>query len=158
MDNNDKSRFLKVLNGMAAMKSKQLSNEAILLWWAALKDKWDIDDFEDAAAILITECQFMPSPYEFEQLRKANQTSKHEAWAIALAHCEGGWRRNPSCGYPLIDQAIANLGGYQTIALKPQDQLSFIERRFADIYEDMSATNDVRAALPNLSTDTKLLD
>ena len=73
MDNKDKARFLKVLNGMAEIYSKQLSNEEILLWWAALKNKWEIDDFEDAAVKLISECQFMPSPYEFDQLRKANQ-------------------------------------------------------------------------------------
>ncbi len=105
MDNNDRPEFLRVLNGLAAIKRVDLTKEAYEIWWQSMKD-WPIDEFKEGARHLLKNCQFMPTPYDFEQLRKKGEVSAHEAWAMALRHAEGAWRQgvlgdaltDPSCG------------------------------------------------------------
>ena len=59
-------------------------------------------------------------------------------------------------GDALTDQVVAMLGGYSVIALTNGDKLGFVERRFIDAYNDLSDTNGVRKALPNLSERPRL--
>ena len=149
MDSSDRPQFLKVLNGLATIKSKDLTEEAYELWWRCLKD-WPIDGFKDAAGYLLLNCQFMPTPYDFEQLRKKGEVSAHEAWAMAMHHVEGAWRQGV-LGDALIDRVVAALGGYSVIALTHKDKLGFLERRFLDAYNDLLDTSVVREALPDLT-------
>ncbi len=119
-----------------------------------MKD-WPIDDFRDAAGYLLKNCQFMPAPYDFEQLRKKGEPSAHEAWSMALNHAEGAWRQGV-LGDALTDRVIAMLGGYSVIALTHKEKLGFLERRFLDAYNDLLDTGGVREALPNLTERTRL--
>lgn len=149
MDSNDRPEFVRVLNGLAAIKRVDLTTEAYELWWRAMKN-WPIDDFKDAASYLLNNCQFMPSPHDFEQLRKKGETSAHEAWSMALRHAAGGWRHG-LLGDVLIDRVVATLGGYSVIALTHKEKLGFLEHRFLDAYNDFSDTTVVREALPDLT-------
>ena len=149
MDSSDRTEFVRVLNGLAAIKRVDLTEDAYELWWQSMKS-WPIDGFKDAAGYLLKNCQFMPTPYDFEQLRKKNAPSAREAWATALAHAEGAWRKGV-LGDVLTDQVVETLGGYRLIALTNSDKLGFLERRFMDAYNDLSDTGGVREALPNLS-------
>ena len=92
MDNSDRPEFVRVLNGLAAIKRVDLTTDAYELWWNAMQGR-KIGDFKDAAGYLLKNCQFMPTPYDFEQLRKKGETSAHEAWSMALNHSEGAWRQ-----------------------------------------------------------------
>ncbi len=114
-----------------------------------MKD-WSIDGFKDAAGYLLKNCQFMPAPYDFEQLRKKGEPSAHEAWSMALNHAEGAWRQGV-LGDALTDRVIAMLGGYSVIALIHKEKLGFLERRFLDAYNDLLDTSVVREALPVLT-------
>ncbi len=149
MDSGDRPEFVQVLNGLAAIRRADLTKEAYELWWQSMKN-WSIDGFKDAAGYLLLNCQFMPTPYDFEQLRKKGEVSAREAWAMALHHADGAWRQGV-LGDALTDQVAATLGGYSVIALTHKDKLGFLERRFKDVYNDLLDTNGVRKALPNLT-------
>lgn len=149
MESSDKSAFVEVLAGLAAIWRVDLTKEVIQLWWRSMRD-WPIDDFKDAAGYLVRNCQFMPAPYDFEQLRKKGEKSAHEAWSLALIHAEGAWRYGV-LGDARIDQVVAMLGGYGVIALTSTYKLGFLERRFMDAYKDLSDSRGVREALPNLT-------
>ncbi len=149
MDSGDRPEFVRVLNGLAAIKRVDLTKDTYELWWQSLKD-WLINDFKDAAGYLLLNCQFMPTPYDFEQLRKKGEVSAHEAWAMAMHHVEGPWRQGV-LGDALIDRVVAALGGYSVIALTHKDKLGFLERRFLDTYNDLLDTSVARKALPDLT-------
>ena len=154
MDNNDRPEFVRVLNGLAAIKRVDLTKEAYELWWQSMKS-WPIDAFKDAAGYLLKNCQFMPAPYDFEQLRKKGESSAHEAWSMALVHAEGAWRQGV-LGDAMTDRVVAMLGGYRLIALSNKDKLGFFERRFLDAYNDLLDTGGVRKALPDLTEKTRI--
>ena len=111
---------------------------------------WPIDDFRDAAGYLIKNCQFMPAPYDFEQLRKKGDTTAHEAWSMALHHADGPWRKGV-LGDATTDRVVAMLGGYKVIALTNMDKLGYLEHRFKNAYKDLSSADGVRKALPDLT-------
>jgi len=154
VDSGDRPEFVRVLNGLAAIKRVDLTKDTYELWWQSMKD-WSIDDFRDAAGYLLLNCKFMPTPFDFEQLRKKGEVSAHEAWAIALQHADGAWR-NGVLGDALTDRVIAMLGGYRLIALTNSDKLGFLERRFMDAYNDLLDTSVVREALPDLTERTRI--
>ena len=154
MDSSDRPEFVRVLNGLAEIKRIDLTTDAYELWWQSMKN-WSLNDFKDAAGYLVLKCQFMPTPYDFEQLRKKGETSAHEAWAKALQHAEGAWRQGV-LGDALTDQVVATLGGYRLIALTNSDKLGFLEHRFLDAYNDLLDTNGVREALPDLIERTQI--
>ena len=149
MNSNDRPEFVRVLNGLAAIKRVDLTKDAYELWWQSMQS-WSIDDFKNSAGFLLTDCEFMPSPWNFEQLRKKGRTTATEAWSLALQHAEGGWRQGV-LGDTMIDQVVTMMGGYNVIALMATDKLGFLERRFKEMYSDLSDTNDMRAALPDLT-------
>lgn len=147
----DKPEFLRVLNGLASIKRVDLTPEALDLWWSAHAD-WEIEDFRAAASQLVKTCQFMPSPKDFEELRKAARPTSGEAWVKALDHASSGnYRVQGNMGEPLIDRVVRALGGYQVIAMCSDDKLGFLERRFCEHYESMSDAEDMREALPQIA-------
>lgn len=153
VDSSDRPEFVRVLNSLAAIRRVDVTKESYELWWQCLKD-WPIDDFKKAASYLLKNCQFMPTPYDFEQLRKKGEVSAHEAWAKAMNHAEGAWRQGV-LGDALTDRVIAMLGGYSVIAFTNKDKLGFLERRFLDAYNDLLDTNGARKALPDLMERTR---
>jgi len=154
VDSGDRPEFVRVLNGLAAIKRVDLTKDAYELWWQSMKD-WSIDGFKDAAGYLLKNCKFMPAPYDFEQLRKKGKPSAHEAWSMALQHADGAWKQGV-LGDALTDRVIAALGGYSVIALTHTDKLGFLERRFLDAYNDLLDTSVVREALPDLTERTRI--
>ncbi len=154
MDSSDRPEFVRVLNGLAAIKRVDLTKDAYELWWQCMKD-WSIDAFKDAAGYLLKNCQFMPAPFDFEQLRKKGDVSAHEAWSKALHHAEGAWRQGV-LGDALTDRVVEAQGGYSVIALTHKDKLGFVERRFLDAYNDLLDTSVVREALPDLTERTRI--
>lgn len=151
MRTEDRKEFVRVLNGLAAIKHVDLTEEAYDLWWQSMND-WQIDDFRQAAGYLLKNCHFMPAPKDFEDIRKKSVSSAYEAWADAKDRCLG-WR-NAACtsGDALTDRVVGVLGGYREIALCDHAKLVFMEKRFIEIYNDFAEGDQVRAALPNLAS------
>lgn len=155
----DKEVFAKTVLGFAELRGKSLSLAAVELYWQAMQG-WELKDFSDAAAYLLGTSQFMPTPYDFEQLRKAGRPTSGEAWAKALDWVRSGNSNIPGtsfgdvgrrdCGDTQIDAAVRALGGYRAIAMSNEDQLPFLERRFAEHYETQVDRDGIRGELPNL--------
>lgn len=155
MNKEDKIEFAKVMNGLSAMYRTDIAPEMLGIWWNSLAD-WSIEDFKGAAAYLLKNSQYMPRPYDFEQLMKAEQFTPAEAWGKALKHSEGSYTRGP-LGDELTDAAVRAIGGYKAIGSTQFEKLGFIERSFKEAYGDIAESSDIKRALPNL-TNSKMIE
>lgn len=148
MHPSDRTEFLKVLNGLAAMKGKPLAVEALDLWWLSMQ-KWSLADFKAAAAHLVTSCQFIPTPYDFAQLKKAGELTAGEAWAEAIAYCSGKRKDVPT---GRVARAAQTVGGFHAIGMANiETALPHIERRFKEAYSELSSVEETREALPEIT-------
>lgn len=157
----DLEAFAKIINGLAIMKrSPPLTDEALDLWWNAMQ-AWSIEDFRAAANHLSRSCQFMPSPFEFEQLRQAGRLSADEAWAEVKKAIATYAERLPSgkrtTWDPFTDKVIAavHAGGLETLGRVDDDVLPHIQRRFLTAYAEMRDVADVREAVPQITNVTE---
>ena len=144
MQPSDRKAFLEVVVGFAELKGKQLSAPALELYWNAMQG-WTIEDFRKAAAHLLQTCEFMPTPKDFNDLKKAAMMTEGEAWAAVMKHLKGGYRSGGLT--PEIDRAVAACGGYRSLAMMDSEKLTFQERRFAQHYGDMNDVVERRAAI-----------
>jgi hypothetical protein len=149
----DRKAFLEIVIGFAELKGKPLSAPALELYWRAMQD-WDIANFRAAAEQLLRSCEFMPTPKDFEDLRKAARMSSGEAWALVLDSIRG-YGELPND--PALHAAVRALGGIRALGMLDSDQMPFLERRFAEHYEQIGERTEVRQALPDLSGLTRAL-
>lgn len=147
----DRTEMARVLVGLSSIKpGAKITPEGLDVWWMAMQG-WELDEFKQAAAHLARTAEFMPSPFHFEQLRKAGRPTAGEAFAVAVSHAaSGNWRQGGS-GRPDVDRAVQAIGGYVQIAMSDEDKLHFLERRFADHFEAMTDAEDVREAVPRIA-------
>jgi hypothetical protein len=151
MQANDKADFLKVLNGVTLMRKASLVPEVLELWWACMAD-WRIEDFKAAAIQVLKTSAFMPTPKDFEDLRKAGRETPAEAWIEARSHIVWGlhgFTLRDDCP-PLIARVVRAIGGANAIGMCDEDKLHFLERRFTEHFETLQDATDTRAALPQL--------
>lgn len=145
----DKPKFVATLTGLAQVKpGAKLTPEALEIYWLSLED-WTLAEFQQAARHLAKNCEFMPNPYHFEQLRKAGEPTAGEAWAEVRAALRRMDYNNPPSISPRIDRVIRAMGGYRDLALANTDTLPFREKRFAELWEELGEAEQVRAALPS---------
>lgn len=152
MQPTDKIEFVKVMNGIAAIKRVPLTQEALELWWGCMA-AWPIDDFKAAAFEVLKRTDFMPSPKDFEDLRKAGREGAGEAWITARQHLVWGLH-----GYTLSDRcpeliarAVRAVGGANVIAMCDEDKLTFLEKRFVEHFDTMQESEDTREAVPQIA-------
>jgi len=156
----DKPAFAKIVLGFAELKGKQLSLPAVELYWGAMK-RWSIDDFKAAAERLLSTSEFMPTPFDFEQMRKAGRPTPGEQFAIVLSYVRSGaYNRDPSLAFldrdvtrpnAIAERAVRALGGYSVIGLYEFHQIQFLEKRFAEHYEAMQDAQETRDAVPQIA-------
>lgn len=143
MQPSDRPEFVRVLNGLAAVKpGKGLTPEALDVWWLALRD-WPLADFRAAAGHLARTVEFMPSPYHFAQLRKAGRPTSAEAWELA-------WKGNPTNDYA-IAKALAVAAGSERLGMIELTRLPWVEKRFREAYDELVDVVEHREALPHLT-------
>lgn len=154
----DLPEFVAVLTGLAAIKpGGKLSREALKVWELAMRD-WPIDEFREAAAHLARSVEFMPSPFHFEQLRKAGRPTAGEAWATVLEYARAG--ADPSSVLePAAVGALRAIGGIRAVMMSETDKTHFLEKRFAEHFATKQDADDVREAVPQIagSTHSKLI-
>jgi hypothetical protein len=141
----DRREFVEVVLGFAELKGKQLSKPAVDLYWQAMQH-WSIGEFKAAAQHLLGTCAFFPTPKEFEDLRRAGRPTAGEAWAKVVAAA----RRGGGTDDPLLERAVAAMGGWLVIRMSDEDKLHFLERRFAEHYAEIQDATDTREAVPML--------
>lgn len=154
----DRAQFVAILTGLAMMKpggESKLTKESLDLWWAAMQH-WDMAEFREAANHLVRSVEFMPSPFHFEQLRKAERPTAGEAWLLAKRSCctartPGGHDAAGTSGDPLVDRCVQMIGGYRAIAMaNVETELPHIERRFCNYYDELGDVEETREAVPVL--------
>lgn len=155
MNIRDYEKFTEVIVGFAELKGKQLSPAAVELYWRAMQH-WPIDEFRRAAEHLLRTCAFMPTPKDFEDLRKAGRETAAEAWERARRFADSLYSptgyRDGEIGDYAIDMAVQSLGGYPAIAMCDVDKLHFLERRFAERFEELSDAEETRNRLPQIAS------
>jgi hypothetical protein len=152
MQTSDKEQFLKVMNGLAAMRKATLIPEVLDLWWACMAD-WSIEDFKAAAVQVLKTSSFMPTPKDFEDLRKAGRETAGEVFASIgryLEYSPQGYTVKANTPRP-IAAAIRAMGGADAYAMCEVDKLPFLERRFCEHYEQITGAHELREALPEIA-------
>jgi hypothetical protein len=150
MNDSHKLEFSKILSGIAEIRGKPLSRDAMSMYWLALHD-WDIDDFRGAAAHLVSNSQFMPTPYDFEQLRKAGEPTAGEAWQQVRQAIKHRHHTDQTSISPKIDKIVAIMGGWTVLGHTNTDEMHFREKRFAELWDEISDVENVRLALPAMA-------
>lgn len=156
MQEADSLQFRNLMRGMCKLYSQEPDALLLDIYWLALKS-WSIEDFEQAAAHLMSTAQFMPRPADFTALRKAGRPTSGEAWIKAMGNSRsaivcGQVTRGTSCGDPLIDRAVHAIGGYGILAMCESDKLCFLEKRFCEHFESMQESDDTREAVPQIAS------
>ena len=152
----DYETFCGILLGFAEPRRIPLSSTTFELYWGALAD-WTIEDFRATANVLFKRCDWMPTPKDFEDLRRsATENAGVEAWEAARraarsAIALGRVREDVTSGDPLIDRAVATVGGYGAIAMCESAWLHALERRFLQAYVEVREVAEIRAALPHFT-------
>lgn len=147
----DKPDFLRILNGLAAIKpGAKLTPEGLDLWWMAMAD-WTLADFRDAASHIARTVEFFPNPFHFDQLKRtALEQTAGDAWALVLAKVRTMSPRETASIDPRIDRVVRQMGGYGHLACMTQEDLPHRARRFQELWADCGEHEEARAALPNL--------
>lgn len=136
MQQADFERFRAVMAGMAKVYEREIDGLLLDAYWLALRD-WSLDDFQAAAARLMQTSEFMPRPAAFNELRKtATKELAAEAWFTS------GKSDNPRANRAMH---IATQGRY--VGHIPLDELQWVQKRFIEVYEELSDVEETRAAL-----------
>lgn len=155
MIDSDKSEFSKILGGISEIRGKPLSREGMAMYWLALSH-WSMEEFRQAAKHLLSHSQFMPTPYDFEQLRKkSSDETAGEAWEQVRRVIRHRHHSDPTSINPKVDKIVRMLGGYTTLGLTPSEEMQWREKKFFELWETQSDVEEVRQALPLLDGDRK---
>lgn len=140
----DYDSFCAVVVGFAELRGRQLSAEAIELYWHAMQS-WSLDDFKRGANALLNSSKFMPTPYDFEQLRRAGELKPPEAWVLVLS----GAALDPNSRIYRAAQCVG--GQYAVRHANTERDLPHVERRFLEAYAQLSEVEPIREALPQIA-------
>lgn len=147
----DYDAFCEIVVGFAEIKGKSLSAPAIKIYWQSMQH-WSLAEFRAAAQHLLRTCAFMPTPKDFEDLRKAGKPTASEAWDLVLQHCKGAYREGAGLdGGGPIDTAVSGLGGYRALAFHDSEKLHFMQRQFAERFEEADDVMSTRQRLPAIT-------
>lgn len=155
MNTEDRKAFLEIVIGFAELKGKTLSAPALELYWHAMQP-WPLSDFRIAASQLLRTLKFMPTPADFEDLRKANRITPGEAFAsirVWLVYSPNGYTLSETTPRN-IASAIQAMGGVNAYAMAREDQLPFLEKRFCEHYEQITANAETREEVSQLLFDS----
>lgn len=144
MQTEDKPAFASTLAGLASIKRVTLTPESFELWWQAMQD-WSLENFRMVAAHLLKTCQFMPSPKDFEDMRKVGKMTAGESWALALWFVRSGtYHHKASSGDEATDACAKMVGGYRAIGMETNEGLPFMEKRYCEHHETFSDRTEKR--------------
>ena len=136
MQADDFASFRNLMAGMAKLYERELDNVLLDAYWLALRD-WTLDEFQGAAAKLMQTHKFMPRPADFYEIRsKARNLTAAEAWFTM------GKSDDPRANRAMH---IAAQGRY--VGHIPLDELPWVQKRFIEVYDELSDVEEARAAL-----------
>lgn len=140
----DRKEFLEIVLGFAELRGRQLSAPALELYWRAM-ESWPLSTFKAAAAHLVRTCEFMPTPFHFEQLRRAGEPTAAEAWEQVL-------KGEPLVGGSRTHRAAATIGGqYHVRHADLVHEVPHLRRHFIEAYDELAEVDPVREELPAIA-------
>lgn len=143
MERADYRPFCEVVLGFAELKGKQLSAPAMELYWRALQH-WTLEEFRVAADQLLRTTEFMPTPKDFEDLRRAGEETAAEAWDAVFF--------GRGVVTPRAKRAAELAAGGRYLGHLDLDrEVPHVQRRFADIYRELADVEQTRGAVPQLA-------
>jgi hypothetical protein len=71
-----------------------------------------------------------------------------------LQHVRSGAYREGPLGDDLVDAAVRAVGGYRFLATSREDQLGYVEKRFAEHFATIEDRQQVRRGVPHLAPPT----
>ena len=148
MQQSDFERFREIMAGMAKVYERELDGPLLDAYWLALRD-WNLADFETGAAHLMQTSEFMPRPAAFTALRRSSEPTAGEAWELALhGQAEPGSRADRAA------QIVSN--GRRLAMLDIERELPHVQRRFFQVYDELSDVDEARVALPGFDQRKRL--
>jgi phosphoglycolate phosphatase-like HAD superfamily hydrolase len=125
MKEQDRTEFVRIMNGTAVVYGSSLTPEALGIWWNAFHE-WTLDQFREGMSAAVTRTAFMPRPADVFDIRRAARPTAGEAWEIA------GQGRDE-----LADRAlsIATQGRY--FGHIDFEEHQWIQKRFLQVYDDL---------------------
>jgi hypothetical protein len=152
MTDDEKPHFVAALAELASLKpAAKLTALQYAAWWSAMRTTWTLQAFREACAHLASAVEFMPSPFHFEQLRKASEETAAEVWPRVLAFVRSGEYRYGAQLEGRAHRAVIAMGGYDALGMAETKDTHFREKRFAEIWEELGDVENARAALPHLA-------
>jgi hypothetical protein len=82
MKEQDRTEFVRIMNGTAVVYGSSLTPEALGIWWNAFHE-WTLDQFREGMSAAVTRTAFMPRPADVFDIRRAARPTAGEAWEIA---------------------------------------------------------------------------
>lgn len=155
MEKQDRPAFARTITGLAVMFNRELTEAALDLWWEAMRDRWTLADFTQAANAIARTSRFMPMPADFEALREgAGSRTAEEWWPEIVGNVKrSGYRRGELVAPTgsLVDRALHSIGGYSEVGRVPEAELHFVRQRFIAAFNDMRQSERARTALPHVA-------
>ena len=133
MDN--QKSFIEAMTALADIFDKEMTNPAIKLYWAALKEFSD-EEVHAAMAQCLNSGKFMPKPSEIREFIVSRPADKGiEQWGKVMLFLkkEGSYGDPNRLGHETFD-VIQKMGGWKSICACDYRELDFKKKHFLDLY------------------------
>lgn len=146
MTHDDYEQFDLILQGVAELYGKRLTDFAIEIYWRALQHL-DIAVFREAMQRHVTSPdngQFMPRPADIIRMTQGSSQDKAlQAWhKVDRAVRTVGVHRSVVFDDALIHRAVAEMGGWIALGSKTEDDWPFVAREFEQRYRAFASRQE----------------
>lgn len=143
MRETERARFALVVNALAALFHREISEAMLHGFWIGLDDL-PIEAVERGAARAMRESRFMPTPAELREL--AGDVSDADlallAWSVfERAVVAVGAYKTADFGDPVLNATVRHLGGWEHCCELPTNEFDiWLRKEFLRVYEAFSRT------------------
>lgn len=147
MQEQDKSKFSKLITDVLAFYRQDASVFALSVWWEACKsfDFEQVSKAINAHAMDAERGQFAPKPADVIRLLQGTKTDRARgAWGKLMEAMQRvGAYQTVAFDDPVIHAVVEDLGGWMALCRSDFDQLSYTEHRFCEAYRAYAGRPDV---------------
>jgi len=148
MEKQDRKDFAKAMYGLGLMVDKDLSKDAVDVWWQILKE-YPIESVRESITHYLKTAKYkrMPMPGELIEHIKGPQIAIEDKAELAWADIMSEIRRIGSYGTPCItDRTSANLMrgrfSWKSLCAMTERELAFTRKEFINVYNARSKEHE----------------
>ncbi|MBA4707531.1 DUF6475 domain-containing protein [Aquitalea aquatica] len=154
MTQNDYDTFVDMLQAVADLYGKRLTEFSIGIYWGALKQV-DLAVFREAMNRHVTNPdngQFMPKPADLIRMMAGSSQDKAlQAWhKVDKAVRQVGTYSSVVFDDPLIHRVLHEMGGWISLGTKTEDEWPFVAKEFENRYKAFASRQELPEYLPVL--------